>query len=87
MANIESSKKDIVRIKTRTARNRSAKNKVKTLIKKVDAAVVEGNKDSAVSAFKVVEKESMKVVSKGILHINTVSRMLSRLYSKIKKIA
>ena len=52
MANIKSAKKRILVIETKTLRNRIIKSKVKTLVKKVDAAVAAGDKDLAVKCLK-----------------------------------
>ena len=43
MANIKSAKKRILVIETKTLRNKMIKSKVKTLVKKVDAAVASGD--------------------------------------------
>ena len=47
MANIKSAKKRILVIETKTLRNKTIKTKIKTLIKKVETAVAEGNKELA----------------------------------------
>ena len=50
MANIKSAKKRILVTATRTERNKSIRSKVKTSIKKVEAAVAAGNKEAAQTA-------------------------------------
>ena len=52
MANIKSAKKRILVIETKTLRNKMIKSKIKTLIKKVDAAVAAGDKALAAEALK-----------------------------------
>ena len=47
MANIKSAKKRVLTTKTRTERNKAIKSRVKTYIKKVDAAVAAGDKAAA----------------------------------------
>ena len=47
MANIKSAKKRILVIETKTMQNKMIKSKLKTLIKKVDAAVAAGDKTLA----------------------------------------
>ena len=62
--------------------------KDQTLIrKKVEKAILTGVKTDAQSAFKLAMPEAMKGVTKGLLHINTVSRKLSRLSDSIKALA
>ncbi|MBR5348837.1 MAG: 30S ribosomal protein S20 [Lachnospiraceae bacterium] len=79
MANIKSAKKRIDVIKTRTERNKAIKSKVKTYIKKVDAAVAAGDKAVASAALKDAISEISKAQSKGVYHRNTASRKISRL--------
>ncbi len=53
MANIKSSAKRDEKSKELRARNRADKTELKTMMKKFDAAVAEGDKDAAVSAYKI----------------------------------
>jgi len=87
LANIKSAKKRIKVIETKTARNKAIKSKVKTLIKKVDAAVAAGDKELAKAAFVTASTEITKAASKGIFHKNTASRKVSRLAKAVNKIA
>ncbi len=62
MANIKSSAKRDEKSKELRAKNRADKTELKTMMKKFDAAVAEGDKDAAVSAYKVAvahKKSSM----------------------------
>ena len=79
MANIKSAKKRINVIEKKTLRNKMIRSKVKTVIKKVEAAIAAGDKAAAQAA--VVEAESVmrKAASKGVYHDNTVSRKISRM--------
>ena len=79
MANIKSAKKRILVNETKAARNKSIRSEVKTVTKKVEAAVAAGDKAAAQAA--VVEAESVmrKAASKGVYHDNTVSRKISRM--------
>ena len=56
MPNIKSSAKRDQLAKARNAKNRAEKTALKTMVKKFDAAVAEGNKEAAVSAYKVAVK-------------------------------
>ena len=79
MANIKSAKKRILVIETKTLRNKTIKTKIKTLIKKVETAVAEGNKELAQEILTVAISEIGKAASKGIYHKNNAARKVSRL--------
>lgn len=79
MANIKSAKKRILVTQVRTEKNKAIKSKIKTLTKKVEAAVVEGDKTVAADALKVASTEINKACSKGVYHKNTAARKVSRL--------
>lgn len=79
MANIKSAKKRILVIETKTLRNKTIKTKIKTLIKKVETAVAEGNKELAQERLTVAISEIGKAASKGIYHKNNAARKVSRL--------
>ena len=87
MANIKSAKKRIKVIDTKTLRNKRVKSKLKTLIKKFEAAVASGDKAKAAEELKVVTSELSKAASKGIIHKNTASRKISRLAAAVNKMA
>ena len=87
MANIKSAKKRILVAKKREERNKAAKSKVKTLVKKVEAAAKAGNKEEAAKALIVATSAIDKAASKGIYHKNTASRKISRLNLLVNKIA
>ena len=87
MANIKSSKKRILVNETKAARNRAVRSKVKTMIKKVDAAVVAGDKELAKTALNESIVEINKAGSKGVYHKNNVARKVSRLTKAVNSIA
>ena len=87
LANIKSAKKRILVTKKKELRNKSTKSKIKTLVKKVEAAIEAGNKAEAEEALRVVTSEISKAASKGIYHKNTASRKVSRLSLAVNKIA
>ena len=70
MANIKSAKKRINVIEKKTLRNKMIKSKVKTVIKKVEAAIAAGDKVAAQQALVVATSEINKAASKGIYHKN-----------------
>ncbi|MBE6991651.1 MAG: 30S ribosomal protein S20 [Ruminococcaceae bacterium] len=83
MPNIKSAKKRVEVAKVNAARNRIAKSVLKTSIKKFDAAVAEGNREMADSAYRAAVKTIDRSVSKGILHKNTAARKKSSLTLKL----
>lgn len=87
MANIKSAKKRIKVIETKTARNKAIKSKVKTAIKKVDAAIAANDKEAAKAALKNASIELSKAASKGVYHKSTSSRKISRLTLAVNKLA
>ncbi|MDR1800915.1 MAG: 30S ribosomal protein S20 [Lachnospiraceae bacterium] len=87
MANIKSAKKRILVNETKAARNKSVKSKVKTCIKKVEAAVAAKDTDAAQSALKVAITEIDKAGTKGVYHKNTCSRKVSRLTKAVNTLA
>ncbi|MCR5585440.1 MAG: 30S ribosomal protein S20 [Lachnospiraceae bacterium] len=87
MANIKSAKKRINVIETKTLRNKMIKSKVKTLVKKVEAAVAANDKAAASTALKDAVVEINKATSKGIFHKNTAARKVSRLTKAVNAIA
>lgn len=87
MANIKSAKKRILVNETKALRNKAIKSKVKTMIKKVDAAVATGDKNLAnVTLVEAVTNIDM-ACSKGVFHKNTAGRRVSRLTKAVNKLA
>lgn len=87
MANIKSAKKRILVIEKKTARNKAIKSRVKTMIKKVEAAIAANDKDLAKASLVEAVSEIDKACSKGVYHKNTVARKVSRLTLAVNKIA
>jgi small subunit ribosomal protein S20 len=87
LANIKSAKKRILVNETKAARNKAIKSKVKTMIKKVDAAVAAGDKELAKTCLVDAISEIDKASTKGIYHKNTAARKVSRLSLAVNKIA
>ncbi len=85
MANIKSAKKRILVAEKRAARNKSIRSRVKTAVKKVNAAIEAKDKDAAASALKNATSELSRAVSKGVYHKNTSSRKISRLSQAVNK--
>ena len=87
MANIKSAKKRILVERRNAARNKAIKSKVKTAVKKVDAAIASHDKAAAETALRAAISELNKASSKGIFHKKTASRKISRLTIAVNKIA
>ena len=79
MANTPQAKKRIRRNERRNEINGARVSRIRTFIKKVEAAIVAGDKTAATAALKVAQPEMQRGVSKGVLHKNTVARKYSRL--------
>ncbi|MBR2409095.1 MAG: 30S ribosomal protein S20 [Lachnospiraceae bacterium] len=87
MANIKSAKKRILVIETKTLRNKMIKSKIKTLVKKVDAAVAASDKAAATAALKEAVVAIDKAAAKGVYHKNTAARKVSRITKAVNTIA
>lgn len=86
MANHKSAKKRIRQTARRTDVNGARRSRIRTHIKKVEAAINAGDKTAAQDALKAAQPEMMRGAQKGVFHKNTMSRKLSRLSSAIKQI-
>lgn len=83
MANHRSAKKRIRQTVRRTAVNRNRISRIRTFVKKVEAAIASGSKEAAAEALREAQPEIHRGVSKGVLHKNTAARRLSRLSRRI----
>ena len=79
LANIKSAKKRILVSRKRADRNKSVRSRIKTAVKKVDAAIEAGDKAAAAEALKAAVSELDKATKKGIFHKNTTARKVSRM--------
>lgn len=87
MANNASARKRIRQTEKRTIRNRARRSRVRTFLRKVEAAIAVGDKGVAADALKAAQPELQRAATKGVLHRNTVARKLSRLSARIKDLA
>ncbi len=87
MANTSSAKKAIRKIARRTAVNTARRSRVRTYWRKVEEALAAGDATVATSAMAIAESETMRAVSKGVLHRNTGARKVSRLAQRVKTLA
>lgn len=86
MANTTSARKAARKIARRTAVNKSRLSRVRTYVRKVEAAVAAGDKEAAAAALKAAQPELMRAATRGVLHRNTASRKVSRLARQVKSI-
>ena len=83
MPNIKSSAKRDQLAKARNAKNKAEKSALKTAVKKFDAAVVAGNKDEAVSTYKVAVKAVDKAAGKNLIHKSNAANKKSKMAHKL----
>ena len=87
MPNIKSAIKRVKVTEKKNLRNRIVKSKVKTAVKKFDAAVAEGNKEAAQSTFKVAVKAIDKAAGKNLIHKNNAANKKSKMAGKLNALA
>lgn len=87
MANHLSSKKRIRRNARRAVINGNRMSRVRTFVKKAEAAIAAGDQAVAKESFRTAESEIMRAVSKGTMHMNTAARKVSRLSARVKAMA
>lgn len=84
MANTASARKRIRQTERRTLRNNARRSRMRTFVKKVEAALASGDKALAVAALKAAQPEMQRASGKGVIHANTVARKISRLSKRVK---
>ena len=86
MANIKSSKKDILTSAKRAERNKAATSAVRSVVRKAEKALAA--KDPAVKDAVTASQSALDTaVKKGIVHPNAAARKKSRLTKKLNAIA
>lgn len=83
MANTLQAKKRIRRNDRRNVTNKHRLRRIRTHIKKVEAAIEAGDKKAAAEAFSEVKPEIARGVTKGVYHKATAARKISRLETRI----
>jgi small subunit ribosomal protein S20 len=86
MPHHKSAEKRLRQTEKRTAVNRARMSRVRTFVKKVEAAIATGDKAAAQSAFQLAQPELHRATTKGVVHRNTAARKLSRLSIKINSL-
>ena len=86
MPNIKSAMKRDEKSKLQNAKNKADKSALKTKLKKFDAAVAEGDRDAAVSTYKVAVKAVDRAATKGLIHKNTAAHQKSAMALKMNEL-
>lgn len=87
MANNPSARKRIRQNERRNARNTARTSRMRTFVKKVETAIAGGDRAAATEALRAAQPEMQRAVIKGVAHLNTVARKISRLSARIKALA
>ncbi|MBO4792011.1 MAG: 30S ribosomal protein S20 [Clostridia bacterium] len=87
MANIKSAKKRVLVIKKKTLVNKIANTKLKTVIKKFNAAVASGDKAAAEAAYKEAVKRVDQAAARGIIHKNAAAHKKSQFTKQLNEMA
>ena len=83
MPNIKSSSKRDALSKERNAKNRAERTQMRTNLKKFDSAVEQGDRETAVSAYKVAVKSLDHAAAKNLIHKNNAANKKSQLTVKL----
>ena len=83
MANTKSAKKAARQTVRRTAVNKARRTRLRSSMRKVEEAIVSGNKDAATAALKEAEPIIARTAQKGVVHRKTASRNVSRLAKRV----
>ena len=83
MANIKQQKKRILTNEKRRVRNQAVKSELKTYVRKVRAAISEGDKDAAAEALRAAGRKLDKAASKGVIHKNQAAQRKSKLAKQV----
>ena len=86
MANTSSARKAARVIARRTEVNKSRRSGMRTMVRKVEEAVVAGDRNAAVEAMKTAEPALKRAAQKGVIHRNTANRKISRLTKSVAKL-
>lgn len=87
MANTKSAEKAARQAEQHRARNVTLRSRMRTAIRKVNAALTTGDKDAATSSYRAAVPLIDTLVNKKIIHKNQASRHKSRLAAKLKTLA
>lgn len=83
MANTPQAEKRIRRNQRRAAVNKARLSRIRTQLKKVEAAIESGDRVAAEQALHAAQPELARGVAKGVVHKNTAARKYSRLNKRV----
>jgi small subunit ribosomal protein S20 len=83
MANTKSAQKAARVIERRTAVNKARRSRMRSSWRGVEEAITAGDAKAATDALRAAESETMRAVSKGVVHKNLGSRKVSRLAKRV----
>jgi small subunit ribosomal protein S20 len=84
MAHSRQAKKRVRQTGRRTLANKARMSRIRTFIRKVEAAVADGDQEAARAALRSAQPEIMRGVSKGVVKRKTAARRVSRLSRQVK---
>ena len=83
MANTPQARKRIRRNERRAEINGNRLSRIRTFVKKVEAALAGGDKTAAAEALAAAQPELARGVARGVIHKNTASRKFARLTKSV----
>lgn len=87
MANTKSAQKAVRVLARRTAVNKARRSRMRSSWRAVEEAIAAGDAKKASEALKQAESETMRAVTKGVVHKNMGSRKVSRLTKRVAAIS
>ncbi len=84
MAHSRQAKKRVRQSRRSTLANKARLSRIRTFIRKVEAAVADGDQEAARAALRSAQPEIMRGMSKGVINRNTAARRVSRLSRQVK---
>jgi small subunit ribosomal protein S20 len=86
MANTKSAKKAARQSERRATINKSRRSRMRSATRKVEEAIVAGDRAGALAAMAEAEPALIRAAQKGIVHRNASQRKVSRLTQRIAKL-
>ena len=87
MANTTSAKKAARKIARRTITNKARRTRMRNALRKVEEALASGDRAAAAAAFAEAQPVLMRSAQKGVVHMFTASRKVSRLSARLAALA
>jgi small subunit ribosomal protein S20 len=87
MPNTSSARKTSRKIARRTEINKSRRSLLRTVVRKVEEAIVAGDRSNALAALQEAEPIIMRAAQRGVIHRNAASRKVSRLSQRVSAIS